>query len=145
MPSLDPETGKPLSGAQKRARAAQKAADAAKATAAADGSWADVYFDVFSKTGSKKRAAEAAGVTLGEVRKREADDPEFKERFGHAVDDLVEFLEGSLLKMALDKNNPLPLFGLLKRWAPATWNEKLQIDGVVKHQIDQPPVPVAEL
>src|SRR5262249_4750207 len=42
-------------------------------------------------------------------------------------------------------NNALAIFGLLKKLDPEGWEEKLRIEGKIKHQVERPPLPQAEI
>jgi len=107
--------------------------------------WAGAFLKVFAKTGERAKAAKLVGVSLKTIRQRERDDAEFAEAVGDATAEFVEALQSILIEQGLKKNNALAIFGLLKRFDPDHWHEKLVLDGKVKHTVERPPMPQAEL
>jgi len=122
------------------------AADAliAPTTAPAEG-WSETFLKMYAQTGSKSKAARAAGVGLKFVKRREQEDEAFAEGLVMAKQVWVEHLESLLYSQAKDKNNALAGLALLKRWAPELYEDKLRIEGQLKHKIEQPPLPQAEI
>lgn len=107
--------------------------------------WAPTFLRIFAVTGSRAKAAKAAGVTMRDVRKREEQDADFVEGLADATTELCERLQDILLDQATKRNNALSVFGLLKRYDPSNWTEKLQVEGRMRHTVEKPPMPDHEI
>jgi hypothetical protein len=107
--------------------------------------WSETFLRVFAVTGSRAKAAKAAGVKLRDVRKREEQDADFVEGLADATTELCERLQDILLEQATKRNNALSVFGLLKRYDPSNWTEKLQVEGRMRHTVEKPPMPEHEI
>jgi hypothetical protein len=126
-------------------RQAQEREQAEQATAGRSDDWASAFLHIFAKTGEKAKAAKLVGVTLKVVRQREKSDADFAEAIQDATAEFVETLQGILIEQGLKKNNALAIFGLLKKFDPQGWVDKLQVDGQLRHKVEQPPLPQAEI
>jgi len=94
--------------------------------------WPATFLDVYAKTGSKTKAAKAAGVSVKTVRRHEQEDEAFAEQLADATHAWVEQLESILVEQGRHKNNAIAILALLKRFAPTLYEDKLRIDANVK-------------
>jgi hypothetical protein len=137
--------------AQQEARRATSAAIAADAelgaaamsepTTEPAADWHETFFATFAKTGSKSKAATAAGVSLTTVRRHEQQDTAFTEQMALARQVWVEHLESLLYSQAKDKNNAIAGLALLKRWCPENYEDRLRVEGALKHLHGVAPIP----
>jgi hypothetical protein len=138
--AIAPRLAADLDALTRQAQAREKAEQPARG-----GDWQDTFVRVFAKTGSRATAAKLAGVSVKVVRKHEKESAEFAEALQDATMEFVEALQGILIEQGLKKNNALAIFGLLKKFDPQGWVDKLQVDGQLKHKVEQPPMPAEEL
>jgi len=114
-------------------RAAQQAARQAAKDAKALEDWSPVFLRIYALCGSRTKASKAAGVAPRAVKLREQESPEFVEQVKDAHAAFVESLEEELVKLGKEKNNALALMMRLKAEAPSKYEDKLRVDGALKH------------
>lgn len=102
--------------------------------------WQERFLRNYAEWGSRTKAAAAAGVSVRTVRKHELANPAFAEEIKAAHEAFVDGLELRLVEMSREKGGFLPLIARLKSELPLKYNDKLQIDGAVKHLHGHAPI-----
>jgi hypothetical protein len=90
------------------------------------------FLEHFAEWGNRSNAAKAAGVSATTVRKREMESPEFAQQIREAHEAFVEELEQDLVRLGRKSKNVIAIIARLKGERPAKYNDKLQVDGVMK-------------
>lgn len=80
----------------------------------------------YVRTGNFSKAATAAGMSRTALRGKCRSDEQFDRAMKEALETYADNLEEELVRMGIERRNPLALFGRLKAERPDRWHDKLQ-------------------
>jgi chorismate mutase len=95
--------------------------------------WAPKFLALYALSGNKSKAAKAAGADAKTVRALEASSSEFAEQVEEARLEFIDNLEEELVRLSKEKSQPIAAIARLKAELPHKYEDKLRVDGAMKH------------